>query len=208
MKILFPALPADHFPAVFPFLQTADGDPHCSCKGLLAQSQRFPIHPDAISLSITKKMIIIIQKICHWYTVIFRQLLCQFTGYVLCNTFFNRLVGTHSDPQFPGHIYLPQALTMSAPAKPVRNILNFPITMVLLIELSRFQNLSGGAQWKAMDIYGCIPHMRILRQAKNPHFIGKTIQNTPNGPFDALGCKVATLKVVGDRIAFSTHRAA
>ena len=50
--------------------------------------------------------------------------------------------------------------------------------------------------------------MRILSLAKDPHFIGKTVQNAPKWPFSPWGCLFNILKVVGDSITFSTQRAA
>ena len=106
-KIPFPGFVADGFSDAFPFLQTADGDPHGSCKGLLSQPQRFPIDPDAVGLSVTKESVVFILQICLRHIVKLRQFLRQLLGYVLVKSFFNGLVGTQRNPQFFCRVYLP-----------------------------------------------------------------------------------------------------
>ena len=50
--------------------------------------------------------------------------------------------------------------------------------------------------------------MRILRPGKYVKIRGNPVQNAPIGTPSALGCIRLGVKVAGERVAFSTHRAA
>ena len=65
------------------------------------------------------------------------------------------------------HFHLHQTFAVSAPAEPVRYIIDLLISAIPLIELGRLQNLPRGAQYKTMYVKRCIPHNGILRLGKD-----------------------------------------
>ena len=146
----FPAFYADNLSAALPFLQAADRDAHFSCKGFLPHAKRFPVCPDADSLSIIKEMIEFIQKVCHWDSIELCQPIYLLRFDMLRKTFLDGLVDTMGHTHFICHFHLHQTLAMSAPSEPVRYIVDFLISMIPLIELGRLKNLPRGAQYKTM----------------------------------------------------------
>ena len=146
----FPAFYADNLSAALPFLQAADRDSHFSRKRFLAHTKGFPICPDADSLSIVQEMIELIQKICHRNTVELRQPVHLLRFNMLRKTFLDGFVNAVSHPYLICHFCLHQATAVSAPAEPVRYIIDLLISAIPLIELGRLQNLPRGAQYETM----------------------------------------------------------
>ena len=163
----FPAFYADNLSATLPFLQAADRDSHFSCKWFLAHAKRFPVCPDADSLSIIKEMIEFIQKVCHRDSIELCQPIYLLRFDMLRKTFLDGFVNAVSHPYLICHFHLHQTFAVSAPAEPVRYIIDLLISAIPLIELGRLQNLPRGAQYKTMYVKRCIPHNGILRLGKD-----------------------------------------
>ena len=118
----------------------------------LAHAKRFPVCPDANSLSIIKEMIEFIQEVCYRDTVELRQPIYLLRFNVLCKTFLDSLVDTVGHTHFICHFHLHQPFTVSAPAEPVRYIIDFFISAIPLIELGGLQNLPRGAQYETVYV--------------------------------------------------------
>ena len=146
----FPAFYADNLSAALPFLQATDRDAHFSCKWFLAHAKRFPVCPDADSLSIIKEMIEFIKKVCYWDTVELSQPIHLLRFNMLREPFLDGLVDTVGHTHLVCHFHLHQTFAMSTPAEPVRYIIDFLISAIPLIELGRLQNLPRGAQYETM----------------------------------------------------------
>ena len=149
-EILLPAFYADNLSAALPFLQAADRDSHFSRKRFLPHAEGFPICPDAVGLSIVKEMIEFIQEVCYRNIIELRQPIQLVRFNMLCEPFLDGLVDTVGHTHFVCHFHLHQPFAVSAPAEPVRYIIDFLITAVPLVELGGFQNLPWGAQYKTM----------------------------------------------------------
>ena len=145
-----PASYADNLSSALPFLQAADRDAHFSCKGFLPHAKRFPVCPDADSLSIIKEMIEFIQEVCHRDPVELRQPIHLLRFDMLCETLLDSLVDAVGHAHLVRNFHLHQPTAVSAPAEPVRYIVNLLISAIPLIELGRLQNLPRGAQYKTM----------------------------------------------------------
>ena len=148
----FPAFYADNLSAALPFLQATDWDSHFSRKRFLTHAKGFPVCPDANSLSIIKEMIEFIYEICHRNSVELRQPIHLLRFNMLREPFFDGLVNTMGHSHLVCNFHLHQPLAVSAPAEPVRYIIDFLISAIPLIELGRFQNLPWGAQHKTMYV--------------------------------------------------------
>ena len=123
-EILLPGLSADLLSSRFPFLQASNRDPGCSGKGFPSQPQRLPIGPDTVSLSIIEETIEFIHEIRHRNPIEARQLF--------------------------RHRRLQESFAVSAPTKPVRDIPNFLISAIPLIELGSIQNFPRGAKYETV----------------------------------------------------------
>ena len=149
-EILLPAFYADNLSSALPFLQAPNRYSHFSCKRLLAHAEGFPVCPDADSLSIIKEMVEFIQKVRYRNAIELCQPIHLLWFDMLCETFLNGLIDTVSHTHLVCHFHLHQSLAVSAPAEPVRYIVDLLISAIPLIELGRFQNLSWGAQYETM----------------------------------------------------------
>lgn len=147
-----PAFYADHLSATLPFLQAANRNSHFPCEWFLTHTKGFSVCPDAVGLSIVKEAIKLIQEICHWYIVEVCQALHLRWVNMLGESFLNGLVNAMGHSHLVRNLHLHQALTMSAPAKPVRDTFNFFISAIPLIELSSLQNLPWGAQYETVYV--------------------------------------------------------
>ena len=146
----FPAFYADNLSAALPFLQTTDWDSHFSRKRFLTHTKGFTVCPDADSLSIIKEMIEFIQKVCHWDSIELCQPIYLLRFDMLRKTFLDGLVNTVGHAHFVCYFYLYKSFAVSAPAEPVRHIVDLLISAIPLIELGSLQNLPRGAQYKTM----------------------------------------------------------
>ena len=148
----FPAFYADNLSAALPFLQTTDWDSHFSRKRFLSHTKGFTVCPDADSLSIIKEMIEFIQEVRHRNSVELRQPIHLLRFDMLCKAFLDGLVNTVGHAHFLCHFHLHKPTAVSAPAEPVRYIIDLLISAIPLIELGRLQNLPRGAQYKTMYV--------------------------------------------------------
>ena len=146
----FPAFYADNLSTALPFLQAADRNSHFSCKWFLSHAKGFPVCPDANSLSIIKEMIEFIQEICHRNSVELRQPIHLLRFDMLRKSFLDSLIDTVGHPHLVCHFHLHESLAVSAPAEPVRYIIDFFISAIPLIKLGCLQNLPWGAQNETM----------------------------------------------------------
>ena len=69
---------------------------------------------------------------------------------MLREAFLDGLVDTVGHTHLVCHFHLHQTFAVSAPAEPVRYIINLLISAIPLIKLGRLQNLPRGAQYKTM----------------------------------------------------------
>ena len=148
----FPAFYADNLSAALPFLQATDRDSHFSRKSFLTHTKGFTVCPDTNSLSIVKEMIEFIQEVRHRNTVELCQPIHLLRFNMLRKTFLDGLVDTVGHSNLVCNFHLHQPLAVSAPAEPVRYIVNLLISAIPLIELGRLQNLPRGAQYKTMYV--------------------------------------------------------
>ena len=146
----FPAFYANNLSAALPFLQAPDRDAHFSCKWFLTHAKGFPICPDAVGLSIIKEVVEFIQEVCCWNSIELCQPIYLLRFNVLREPFLDSFVNAVGHSHFICHLYLHQSFAVSAPAKPVRYIIDLLISAIPLIELSGLQNLPWGAQYKTM----------------------------------------------------------
>ena len=167
LKMPLPAFYTDYLPSALPFLQAPNRDSHFPRKRFLAHTERFPVCPDADSLSIIKEVVEFIQEVCCRDTVKLRQPIYLLRFNVLCKAFLDGLVDTMGHTNFICHFHLHQPFAVSAPSKSVRHIIDFLISAIPLIKLCCIQNLPWGAQNKTMYKERCIPHNRILRLRKD-----------------------------------------
>jgi len=149
-EILLPAFYADNLSSALPFLQAPNRYSHFSRKRFLPHAEGFPVCPDADSLSIIKEMIEFIQKICHRDSVELRQPIHLLRFDMLRKSFLDSLVDTVGHPHFLCHFHLHKPTAVSAPAEPVRYIIDLLIFAIPLIELGGLQNLPWGAQYETM----------------------------------------------------------
>ena len=149
-EVPFPAFYADNLSPALPFLQAADRDAHFSRKRFFTHTKRFPVCPDAVGLSIVKEMIELIQEICHRNSVELCQSIYLVRFNMLCKAFLDGFVNAVSHPRLICYFYLQKPFAVSAPAEPVRYIVNLLISAIPLIELGRFQNLPWSAQYKTL----------------------------------------------------------
>ena len=112
-------------------------------------------------------MIEFIQEVRHRNSVELCQSIHLLRFDMLCETFLNSLVNTVGHSYLVCNFHLHQPLAVSAPAEPVRYIIDLLISAIPLIELGRLQNLPRGAQYKTMYVKRCIPHNGILRLGKD-----------------------------------------
>ena len=147
-----PAFYADNLSATLPFLQTADRYAHFPCKGFLTHTKGFPVCPDAVGLSIVKEVVEFIQEICYRNIIELRQSLYLLRINMLCEAFLNGLVNTVGHSHLVRNLHLHQALTVSAPAEPVRDTFNFFVSAIPPIELGSLQNLPWGAQYETVYV--------------------------------------------------------
>ena len=145
-----PAFYADNLSATLPFLQATDWDAHFSRKRFLTHAKGFPVCPDANSLSIIKEMIEFIQEICHRDSIKLCQPIYLIRFNMLRKTFLDGLVDTVGHAHLVRNLHLHQTFAVSAPAEPVRYIIDLLISAIPLIELGRLQNLPWGAQYETM----------------------------------------------------------
>jgi len=132
-----PAFYADNLSAALPFLQTTDWDSHFSRKRFLTHTKGFTVCPDADSLSIIKEMIEFIQEVCHRDPVELRQPIHLLRFDMLRKSFLDGLVDTVGHSHLVCNFHLHQPLAVSAPAEPVRYIVDLLISAIPLIELGR-----------------------------------------------------------------------
>ena len=149
-EILLPGLSADLFSSRLPFPQAPNGNPCCSGKRLLSKPQRLPVGPDTVSLSIIEETIEFIHEIRHRNPIETRQLFRHRRRQVLRDATFDILVYSLCNADDLRHLCLQESLAVSAPAKPVRDILNLLVSAIPLIELGCFQNLTRGTQCKTV----------------------------------------------------------
>ena len=146
----FPAFYADNLSATLPFLQATDWDAHFSCKGFLTHTKGFPVCPDTNSLSIIKEMIEFIQEVCYWNIIELCQPIYLVRFNMLRKTFLDGFVNAVSHPYLICHFHLHKTFAMPEPTEPVRDIFDFFVFSITLIELSCLQNLSWGAKNKTV----------------------------------------------------------
>ena len=101
-------------------------------------------------MSIIKEMIEFIQEVCHRNSIELRQPIYLLRFNVLCKTFLDSLVDTVGHTHFVCYFHLHQPLAVSAPAEPVRYIIDFLISAIPLIELGGLKDLPRGAQYETM----------------------------------------------------------
>ena len=152
LKMPFPAFYADNLSSALPFLQAPNRNTHFSCKRFLTHAKGFPVCPDTNSLSIIKEMIEFIQEVCHRDSIELRQPIHLLRFNMLREPFFDGLVNTMGHSHLVCHFHLHKPTAVSAPAEPVRYIVDFLISAIPLIELGRLQNLPRGAQYKTMYV--------------------------------------------------------
>lgn len=148
----FPAFYADNLSAALPLLQATDRNAHFSRKRFLTHAKGFPICPDANSLSIIKEMIEFIQEVRYRNSIKLCQPIYLVRFNMLRKTFLDGFVNAVRHPYLICHFHLHQAFAVSAPAEPVRYIIDLLISAIPLIELGRLQNLPRGAQYKTMYV--------------------------------------------------------
>ena len=95
-------------------------------------------------------MIEFIQEVRHRNGVELRQPIHLLRFNMLSEPFLDGLVDTVGHSHFVCHFHLHKPTAVSAPAEPVRYIIDFLISAIPLIELGRLQNLPRGAQYKTM----------------------------------------------------------
>ena len=95
-------------------------------------------------------MIKFIQEVRYRDTVELRQPIYLLRFNMLRKTFLDGFVNAVRHPYLICHFHLHQAFAVSAPAEPVRYIIDLLIPAIPLIELCRLQNLPWGAQYKTM----------------------------------------------------------
>ena len=152
LKMPFPAFYADNLSSALPFLQAPNRNTHFSCKRFLTHAKGFPVCPDTNSLSIIKEMIEFIQEVCHRDSIELRQPIHLLRFNMLREPFFDGLVNTMGHSHLVCHFHLHKPTAVSAPAKPVRYIIDLLISAIPLIELGRLQNLPRGAQYETMYV--------------------------------------------------------
>ena len=103
-------------------------------------------------MSIVKEVVEFIQEICYRNIIELRQSLYLLRINMLCEAFLNGLVDAMGHSHLVRNLHLHQALAMSAPAEPIRDISNFHVSTVTLIELGRLQNLPRGAQYETVYV--------------------------------------------------------
>jgi len=103
-------------------------------------------------LSIVKEMIEFIQEICHRDSIKLCQPIYLVRFNMLREPFLDGLVDTVGHSHFVCHFHLHKPTAVSAPAEPVRYIIDFLIPAIPLIELGRLQNLPRGTQYETMYI--------------------------------------------------------
>ena len=108
------------------------------------------MYPNADSLSIIKEMNEFIQEVRHRNFVELRQPIHLLRFNMLCEPFLDGFVNAVSHLHFICHFHLHKPTAVSAPAEPVRYIVDLLISSISLIELGRLQNLPRGAQYKTM----------------------------------------------------------
>ena len=148
----FPAFYADNLSATLPFLQATDWDSHFSRKRFLTHAKGFPVCPDANSLSIIKETIEFIQEVCYRNIIELCQPIHLLWFDMLRKSFLDSLVDTVGHPHLVRNFHLHQPLAVSAPAEPVRYIIDFLISAIPLIKLGGLQNLTRGAQYETVYV--------------------------------------------------------
>ena len=101
-------------------------------------------------MSIIKEMIEFIQEVRHRNSVELRQPIHLLRFNMLREPFLDAFVNTVGHAHFICYFYLHKSTAVSAPAEPVRYIIDFLISAIPLIELGRLQNLPRGAQHETM----------------------------------------------------------
>ena len=95
-------------------------------------------------------MIEFIQEVRDRNSVELRQPIHLLRFDMLRKSFLNSLVDTVGHSHLVCHFHLHQTFAVSAPAEPVRYIIDLLISAIPLIELGSLQNLPRGAQYKTM----------------------------------------------------------
>ena len=152
LEILLPAFVADGLFLDLPGLQAAEGDAVPISEGLSAQACPASPRPDAIGLSILKKLVELVRKVCRRDAEEPGQSIPHFLLEVLSGALLDGLVCivAHADPLRYLHLHQPPAVP--EPPEPVRDGLNIFIPMILPVEAGSLQDLPRGAQREAMDI--------------------------------------------------------
>ena len=145
-----PAFYADHLSATLPFLQAANRNSHFPCEWFLAHTKGFSVCPDAVGLSIVKKVVELIQEVRNRNAIELCQSPHLLRFNMLCKAFFDSLINTVGHSNLVRNLHLHQALAVPAPTEPIRYILDFLISAIALIELGGLQNLPWGAQYETM----------------------------------------------------------
>ena len=101
-------------------------------------------------MSIIRKLIEFIQKVCHRDSIELCQPIYLLRFDMLRKSFLDSLVDTMSHSHLVCYFYLHKSFAVSAPAEPVRYIVDLLISAIPLIELGRLQNLPWGTQYKTM----------------------------------------------------------
>ena len=97
-------------------------------------------------------MIKFIQEICYRNIIELRQSFHLLRVNMLREAFFDSLVDAMGHSHLVRNLHLHQALAVSAPAEPIRYILDFLISAIALIELGGLQNLPWGAQYETVYV--------------------------------------------------------
>ena len=97
-------------------------------------------------------MIEFIQEVRHRDSIKLCQPVHLVRFNMLCEPFLDGLVDTVGHTHLVCHFHLHKPTAVSAPAEPVRYIIDLLISAIPLIELGRLQNLPRGAQYKTMYV--------------------------------------------------------
>ena len=97
-------------------------------------------------------MIEFIQKVCHRDSIELCQPIYLLRFDMLRKTFLDGFVNAVRHPYLICHFHLHKPTAVSAPAEPVRYIIDFLISAIPLIKLGGFQNLARGAQYETVYV--------------------------------------------------------
>ena len=207
-EIFLPAFIADGLIPLLPFPQAGQWNTCVFTKGLLFHFQSATVGRNTLDLAIQVESGILINKIISRHTIVF----CQPSGSLQWNMLrrptLNIIVHAPIQASNRCHLSLHQPKMMSAPPQPVRNRCDFPIAVIGLVHHRGLQNLMWRVQSEVMDVEQHIPEAPFLRITVNIHVFRNLRHYIPIFAF-LLNCHLFLfLKVLGDRVAFSTHLAA